>query len=393
LQGHTARALLEADPDPDSEAKSLSSYLRNLSKEARQRDSLPPLYCVHRPENLVLQGGGPKGIAYVGALQELERNGQMDELRRCAGTSAGAITAALLACNFSAAEVEALLRQTDLSSFLDHPLKKERLKERLLDKPLMNLWRVFKACVNPVGTTAQALQVLWRTTGVCDGEVFRQWIEEQIASKTGIQYCTFGELAELRERGKPFKELHVFATDLSTQKPVRLSACARGGSLKDVVISDAVRASMSIPAAFKPHCLHIKTRAGDSVDRKAAPHLGQFVDGGMLYNYPLNAFDKRKYLSSFSGDTASGEAFLINKRTLGLSLFTPEQPMERTARAMASARVETVGDLVRTIASYYYSAEVVLSEEIFGDANQQRDVQVMSFVWCFDRPFAAVGES
>jgi len=90
----------------------------------------------------------------------------------------------------------------------------------------------------------------------------------------------------------------------------------------------------------------------------------------MLYNYPLNAFDKRKYMSSFSGGTEAGEAFLINKRTLGLSLFAPEQPLGRTAK------VKTVGDLLKAISGYYFNAEAVLSEEIFGDANQRRSIQV-----------------
>ena len=39
----------------------------------------------------VFQGGGAKGVAYVGVLEELEREGIW--FRKVAGTSAGAITA------------------------------------------------------------------------------------------------------------------------------------------------------------------------------------------------------------------------------------------------------------------------------------------------------------
>ena len=50
--------------------------------------------------NLVFEGGGVKGIAYAGALKELEKKGLLTSLQRVAGTSAGAITATLLAVGY-----------------------------------------------------------------------------------------------------------------------------------------------------------------------------------------------------------------------------------------------------------------------------------------------------
>jgi NTE family protein len=38
--------------------------------------------------NLVLEGGGVKGIAYVGALQVLEEKGILSKIQRVGGTSA-----------------------------------------------------------------------------------------------------------------------------------------------------------------------------------------------------------------------------------------------------------------------------------------------------------------
>ena len=52
--------------------------------------------------NLVMEGGGIRGIAYGGALLELEQRGVLAGLRRVGGTSAGAIQAALLAVGYSA---------------------------------------------------------------------------------------------------------------------------------------------------------------------------------------------------------------------------------------------------------------------------------------------------
>ena len=41
--------------------------------------------------NLVFEGGGVKGIAYAGALEELENKGILQNIRRVGGTSTGAI--------------------------------------------------------------------------------------------------------------------------------------------------------------------------------------------------------------------------------------------------------------------------------------------------------------
>jgi NTE family protein len=51
--------------------------------------------------NLVFEGGGVKGIAYVGALRQLEARGIMEEIRRVGGTSAGAINAVMLSLGYS----------------------------------------------------------------------------------------------------------------------------------------------------------------------------------------------------------------------------------------------------------------------------------------------------
>src|SRR5262249_34229039 len=75
--------------------------------------------------DVVFEGGGAKGIAFVGALQVLK---QMNyEFRLFIGTSAGAITATLCAAGYTPAEMmDAVLeKQADgtprFSSFMDIP--------------------------------------------------------------------------------------------------------------------------------------------------------------------------------------------------------------------------------------------------------------------------------
>jgi predicted acylesterase/phospholipase RssA len=68
---------------------------------------------------LVLEGGGVKGIALVGATSVLEERGY--EFRRVAGTSAGAIVGSLVAANAGAAELEEIMRGVDYRRFQDGP--------------------------------------------------------------------------------------------------------------------------------------------------------------------------------------------------------------------------------------------------------------------------------
>jgi predicted acylesterase/phospholipase RssA len=70
----------------------------------------------HRADG-VFQGGGVKGIGLVGALLEFGENPKVEitEWVNVAGTSAGSIIAALLACGKSPTELRSLLLETNFS--------------------------------------------------------------------------------------------------------------------------------------------------------------------------------------------------------------------------------------------------------------------------------------
>ena len=59
-------------------------------------------------KNIIFKGGGVKGVAYAGALLQLEQFNRLKEIQRVAGTSAGAITAALYAVGYTPKEIEKL---------------------------------------------------------------------------------------------------------------------------------------------------------------------------------------------------------------------------------------------------------------------------------------------
>eukprot|EP00058_Branchiostoma_floridae_P013306 XP_002598794.1 hypothetical protein BRAFLDRAFT_74527 [Branchiostoma floridae] len=69
-------------------------------------------------ENMVMEGGGAKGIAYIGAVKVLEDAGIMKNIKRFAGTSAGAITAGFVAAGMSSGDVLDVMNKTDMPTVL-----------------------------------------------------------------------------------------------------------------------------------------------------------------------------------------------------------------------------------------------------------------------------------
>src|SRR6266849_5971729 len=70
-------------------------------------------------KNLVMEGAGIRGFAYVGAFEVLDSLGILKNIDRVGGTSAGAIQAALLAVGYSPDEIIHLAYNTPLKNFND----------------------------------------------------------------------------------------------------------------------------------------------------------------------------------------------------------------------------------------------------------------------------------
>ena len=188
--------------------------------------------------NLVLEGGGVKGIAYAGALKVLEDHQILPQIQKVAGTSAGAITAALVAMRCSAKDIQEIVNGTNFASFEDH--------------------KGYFQIVTKYG--------LYR------GDAFLNWMKKQIADKNIPPEVTFQQLVE-NHNGL---DLHVFATDLNTKSVKEF--CAK--KTPTTIVAEAVRASMSIPLFFEAWQFPNST-----------PDNHIYVDGGTVYNYPITAFD------------------------------------------------------------------------------------------------------
>ena len=100
------------DPPTEDGAHRLSDEERQALRTMRQFVS------GDLPFAIVMKGGGVKGLAFAGALLELEKHFWFD---RHVGTSAGAIAAVLLAAAYTPAELRELLLQKNFRDFMDAP--------------------------------------------------------------------------------------------------------------------------------------------------------------------------------------------------------------------------------------------------------------------------------
>jgi NTE family protein len=207
--------------------------------------------------DLVLEGGGAKGVALAGAAAELHDAGY--RFARVAGTSVGALVGALLAAGMPPPELAAMARGLDLVTIA--PLSR---------------W-------SRLGRFGRKLAVLFER-GVYDHAPLRRWLTRELA-RYGVR--TFGDLriddpeADL-PAGRNYR-LVVTAADITRGRPVRLpwDAVDYGLDPDELPIADAVAASAALPLAFEP--VRLRTATGDEA---------VLVDGGLLSRFPIDVFDR-----------------------------------------------------------------------------------------------------
>jgi NTE family protein len=260
---------------------------------------------VEQATDLVLEGGGVKGIALVGAMSALEAAGY--RFSRIAGTSAGAIVGALAAAHLTRGlpirHVEAVARTLDYRRFRDAS---------------------WLARLGPPGKVVQ----LATHEGLYQGDHLVRWLEDQLAV-LGVR--TFSDLRVPGvSRSAPIQQqyrLVVVAADVSRRKVVALPWDYPGyGRDPDAeLVAGAVRASAAIPFYFEPVLLRGLGSGSTST----------LVDGGLLWNFPLDIFD-----SPGSRDPSRTIGIKLSARTV------PQPPTEASDGAF-----ELAADCLATLIS------------------------------------------
>lgn len=262
-------------------------------------------------KNLIFEGGGVKGIAYVGAMEVLEEKGILGNIKKVGGTSAGAINAVLFGLGYSNNETKKILGDLDFKKFLDDSWGVVRDSRRLIEE-----------------------------FGWYKGDFFRTWIAGLVQKKTKNPNATFRDIHEIGEE-KGFRDIYMIGTNLST----RFTEIFSWEHTPRMPLADAVRISMSIPLFFTAK----RSIRGDV-----------YVDGGVLDNYPVKIFDRKKYLGK-GNDTHCAEPeyykahnrklrkagkdispYVYNKETLGFRLDSAGEIA--VFRDQAEPQVHTIDD-------------------------------------------------
>lgn len=273
-------------------------------------------------QHLVLEGAGIRGIAFCGALMELEERGALRHIETVGGTSSGAITACFYSVGYTPTEISDVIGTTDFGAFND------------------GKWGI-----------AGGLYRLKHDLGYYPGEALLHWLEEHIAAKTGNPDITFAQLSELANCQSHFKKLVIAATSLNQQRTVFFSA----EHYPDMRIADAVHASMAVPLYFEPVAIDPQGKVVELSEVTTEHHL--CADGGITANFIIDYFDD-----------------CPDHQTLGLRIDSEEQIQEdRTTGALAA---QPAGDLTDYIQALYYIIKETMNRSELTAEDWERTVSI-----------------
>jgi NTE family protein len=240
--------------------------------------------------DLALEGGGVKGIAIVGAVSVLAEAGY--RFPRVAGTSAGAIAATLIAGISKAGKPMSALKgyleglsfvnfmpEGKLHAFMDHHFGK-------------------------AGGAISDADILMHRMGLYPGDYLAEWLGPTLEQDLSVR--TFADLKITPEDdpGMSLPEdrryrLVVHTSDITRGQLVHLpwdyNYYGHDRDTQEVV--PAVRASMSIPFFFEPVTfdalkaeIDVPQPGGGVIKTHYDAGTVTWVDGGMLRNFPIDAF-------------------------------------------------------------------------------------------------------
>ncbi len=259
--------------------------------------------------DFAFEGGGAKGIVFAGALLELARRSQLTP-GRLLGTSAGAISAALLAAGYTPQEMLVALQERDADDkpvfvgFLGEPapfdeaaIRNSAIRRLLndIDIPLLpntaeqraDDWIAARLAAHPFG---RHLFAFVERGGWYAADRFVAWFKRMLDSgEFNGAPRAFSGMTMAEFHAATGKELTLVAADTTAQRMLLLNH----RTAPDLPVVYATRMSMSVPLLWEEviwqegwgdyHTWDAQTGA-----LKAAPMAGaEIVDGGLLSNFPI----------------------------------------------------------------------------------------------------------
>ncbi|HEX3438093.1 MAG TPA: patatin-like phospholipase family protein [Pseudacidobacterium sp.] len=301
--------------------------------------------------DIVFNGGGAKGMAFVGALETLEGAGHQH--RRLIGTSAGAITATMIGAGYSPRELFTECTKVDPASgkpvfaaFMDPPANGSFPKQLVGTCETMTLIKQAGLSMLGMGLLEEKLieallhLELYRELfsfnecgGFYAGDVALNWIRQHLVQKGFAADVTWAQFDKATG-----KDVSVVTTDVTEKEMVVLNV----RTAPNIPVAESVRMSMSIPFVWQE--MVWKPEWGQYLGRDKAGHI--FVDGGVLSNFPLRLIaEGTPDVVAIMGDTDPKGALNLGLY-LDASIMVPgaEDSDTRRPRLRAADRVTQLID-------------------------------------------------
>ncbi|MFQ5456429.1 MAG: patatin-like phospholipase family protein [Nitrospirota bacterium] len=260
--------------------------------------------------DLIFEGGGAKGSVFVGAIQEFEERG--NTARRFVGTSAGAITATLMAAGYRSSEMLGAVNEKlpdgtpRFSTFMDIPdsFDKRDIQNSLTYKIFEKVdlpWipgmvegmiddRIFEQLIK-IDAYREIFSFIERG-GLYAGDRFLEWMREKLDANGR----NFGNTTLFGFYSATGNDLSLVASDTKGQEMLVLNH----RTAPDCPVTLAVRMSMSIPFVWQE--VIWRPEWGLYRGKDISGHT--IVDGGVLSNFPIYLLTSRDdEVAALMGDT------------------------------------------------------------------------------------------
>lgn len=263
----------------------------------------------HKTINLVLSGGGVKGIAYVGAFEAVESKGY--KWGNIAGVSSGAIAGAFLGAGYKAGDLKTVMEEFDFQS----------IELNDISRKLSDIYGFPQLCTNPLTCRGMGVedfflrmnfqrskQVLKMTDDfsvhrgdwlnsilnfskdsyILDGDLLEGWVRDVLERKSIRTFKDFRGGMIDKSNPKGYK-VRMTTVDANRGKVIVIpdDLVHYGIDPDNFPVSKAVRMSSSVPFAFKP--VELEVKEGNTTE------IHCFIDGAVFDNFPFWLIENAKY--------------------------------------------------------------------------------------------------
>lgn len=274
--------------------------------------------------DLIFEGGGAKGSVFVGALRAFYEKGYKP--RRLIGTSAGAITATLLAAGFTADELLLAVNEKQsngkprFAAFMDIPTVDSFEEDTIKYSDAMTIFKATDIPLLPESLEykfdEQIIHALLKSSryrqlfsfiecgGLFSGHEFIVWLKEKLAEKGFGPDITLAEF-----HSKVNNEISLVASDTDAHEMLVLNH----RTAPQCPVTWAVRMSMSIPFVWRE--VVWREEWGSYLEKDISGH--RIVDGGVLSNFPIALVDQQPSPNSFAEQVMGSHTVANDAGTIG----------------------------------------------------------------------------